>query len=140
MRRYLVVAHRTLMGPHVQEYVRACVAQGSCSFHLVVPVHHPSSGAWTDGEVEAAARTRLAEGIDAFRALGAEADGEVGDSNVVYAISAALRNVDYEADEIVLSTLPPGPSKWLKLDIPSRVRREFDLPVTHLVAETEPAH
>jgi hypothetical protein len=139
MRRYLVVAHRTLMGPHVQEYVRACMAQGSCSFHLVVPVYHPSSGAWTDGKIEAVARTRLAEGIDAFRSIGAEVGGEVGDANVVYAISAALRNVDYEADEIVLSTLPPGPSKWLKLDVPSRVRREFDLPVTHLVAESEPA-
>ena len=137
MRRYLVVAHRTLIGPHLLEYARACAAQGSCRFHLVVPVEHPA-GTWSDGSIEAAAKQRLEEGLQAFSSLGAEVDGEVGDVNPVYAISTALRGLDYEVDEIILSTLPARASKWLKLDVPSRVRREFDLPVTHLVAEHEP--
>ena len=33
-----------------------------------------------------------------------------------------------------MSTLPPGVSRWLGLDAVSRIKREFDLPVTHLVA------
>jgi hypothetical protein len=37
-------------------------------------------------------------------------------------------------DGIIVSTLPPGISRWLGLDAVSRIRREFDLPVTHLVA------
>jgi hypothetical protein len=138
MREYLVVAHRTLIGPQVLEYVRACRDQGPSRFHIVVPVEHPI-GAWTEGEIEAAARVRLDEGLASFRGLGVEADGEVGDVNPVYAISTALRNLDHDVDEIILSTLPSGASKWLKLDVPSRVTREFDLPVTHLAAERQDA-
>ncbi len=36
------------------------------------------------------------------------------------AIGDALR--DQLFDEIILSTLPPGLSRWLKMDLPSRVR------------------
>jgi hypothetical protein len=136
MREYLVVAHKTLVGPHLMEYVRACLGQGPCHFHLVVPVQHPA-GAWTDGQVEAAARQRLAEGLEAFRAIGASADGEVGDVNPVYAITQALQTVDHAIDEIILSTLPPGTSRWLKIDALSRVQRQIHLPITHLVAETQ---
>ena len=38
-------------------------------------------------------------------------------------------------DEIILSTLPAGVSKWLGRDLPSRVRRSFPLPLTHLIEE-----
>ena len=41
-------------------------------------------------------------------------------------------------DEILLSTLPPGPSAWIRQDLPHRVKKAFDLPVTHLIAKREP--
>ena len=44
------------------------------------------------------------------------------------AIDDALRDVP--ADEIVLFTLPPGVSRWLALDLPSRVRAHVKVPVT----------
>jgi hypothetical protein len=116
-------------------------APGECEFHLVVPVTHPP-GAWSEGEVQAAAQAKLDEGLAAFRraAPGAEVTGEVGDANPVYATSAALRaDPDRDWDGIIVSTLPPGVSRWLGLDAVSRIRREFDLPVTHLVATREPA-
>jgi hypothetical protein len=106
-------------------------------FYLVVPVRHPRDHAWTDGEVEAAARARLDEGLAAFRNVGVEATGEVGDANPVYAVSTALRNRPFGDDEwdgIIVSTLPPGVSHWLGLDVVSRIKREFDIPVTHVVA------
>jgi hypothetical protein len=40
---------------------------------------------------------------------------------------------------MVLSTLPPGVSRWLGMDLVSRVERAVDLPVTHIIAESEPA-
>src|SRR5689334_8369278 len=64
-------------------------------------------------------------------------DGAVGDANPVLAIADLVR--DREFDEILLSTLPPGPSRWLRQDLPHRVERRFGLPVTHVVAVPEPA-
>ena len=154
MQTYLVVAHRTLVGEHLLDHVRSiCGAPGGgagpsgpvrstesgkqCRFYLVVPVTHPRDHSWTEGEVEGVARARLDEGLEAFRKLGVEATGEVGDANPVYAVSMALRNRPFGDDEwdgIIVSTLPPGVSHWLGLDVVSRIKREFDIPVTHLVA------
>lgn len=141
MRTYLVVAHRTLVGQHLLDHVRSlCEAPDDaepCRFYLVVPVSHPTDHAWTEGEVDAAAQQRLGEGLDAFRALGVEAEGEVGDVNPVYAVGAALRGQpfgDTAWDGIIVSTLPSGVSRWLGLDVVSRIRREYEQPVTHLVA------
>ncbi|HEX6420034.1 MAG TPA: hypothetical protein VFZ77_16150 [Acidimicrobiales bacterium] len=136
MRSYLVVAHRTLVEEHLLDHVRTLCERGECRVHLVVPVTHPRDHAWSDGEVEGAARRRLDEGLAAFRAIGAEVTGEVGDANPVYAVATALRRVPEDGwAGVIVSTLPPGVSRWLKVDVVSRLRREVDLPVTHLVAE-----
>ena len=63
-------------------------------------------------------------------------DGEVGDGDPLLAIADAL--ADRAVDEIILSTLPPGLSRWLALDLPSKVRARFDIPVTHVIGEAEP--
>jgi hypothetical protein len=132
MRIYLVVAHRTLIGPALIDHVRTLGPPEECHLHLVVPVRHPTDHAWTDGEVRAVARARLEEGLGAFRALGFEVSGEVGDSNPVYAVTTALRTASFRCDGVVVSTLPSGVSRWLHLDAVTRIRREVDLPVTHV--------
>jgi GABA permease len=141
MRRYLVVAHRTLGGDHLLEHVQALREEGPCRFLLLVPVEHPSDHAWSDGEVAHAARRRLQEGRDRFHDEGIVVDGEIGDANPVYAVSTVLRREGPGAfTGIILSTLPPGPSRWLHWDVPSRMRREHpDVPVTHLVADRVPS-
>jgi hypothetical protein len=138
MRTYLVVAHRTLVGPSLIDHVNALGPPGECRLHLVVPVRHPTDHAWSDGEVEAAAQARLDEGLAAFRALGFEVTGEVGDANPVYAVTTALRTTSRRPDEIIVSTLPSGVSRWLHLDVVSRLRREVDLPVTHVESRDVP--
>ena len=140
MRRYLIVAHKTLGGDHLVEHVRSLREAGPCRFLLLVPVQHPSDHAWTEGEVNAAARKRLQEGLDRFHEEGIIADGEIGDANPVYAVSTVVRREGPDAFAgIVLSTLPAGPSRWLHWDVPSRMRREHpDIPITHLVAERVP--
>jgi hypothetical protein len=137
VRRYLVVANRTLCGEHLVAKVQECMQQGPCRFHLLVPVYHPTDHTWTDGEVEATAERRLDTMRGKLEGLGAEVTGEVGDLNPVTAISTTLRREPF--DEIILSTLPSGASRWLKAGVPSRVRRAFDLPVTHLVSDQEAA-
>src|SRR4029453_15395330 len=119
----------------LRDHVRGLCEGGECTFALVVPVTHPM-GAWSEGKIEAVAEARLEEGKAAFRAVGAEVSGEVGDANPVYAVAAALRaKPDEDWAGIIVSPLPPGISRWLGLDAVSRIKREFDLPVTHLVAE-----
>jgi hypothetical protein len=138
MRTYLVVAHRTLVGPALVDHVKALGPPDEVHLHLVVPVRHPPDHAWSDGEVEAAARTRLDEGRAAFRALGFEVTGEVGDANPVYAATTALRRASPPPDSVIVSTLPAHVSRWLHLDVVSRVRRELDLPVDHVEAREAP--
>jgi hypothetical protein len=41
-------------------------------------------------------------------------------------------------DEVILSTLPWRLSRWLKLDLPSKVRA-LGLPVTHVSPDAKPA-
>lgn len=139
MRTYLVVAHRTLVEDHLLDHVRSLCAAGDSAFHVVVPVTHPRDHAWSDGEVRGVALERLTDGLAAFSAVGATATGEVGDANPVYAVATALRRSDIDDwAGIIVSTLPAGISRWLGLDVVSRLKRDFDLPVTHLEAAGAP--
>jgi hypothetical protein len=136
VRRYLVVANQTLGGEHLAEKVRACLAAGSARFHILVPATQPQDHAvWTEGEARALAQQALDRALKRFRELGADADGEVGDERPLEAIADAVRDQEY--DEIILSTLPPGMSRWLGQDLPHRAERSFEIPVTHLVGQPE---
>ena len=135
MRRYLVVANQTLGGEDLMAKVRECIAAGPSRFHVVVPATPPQDHlTWVEGEAHAIATARLEQALARFRELGAEADGEVGDAHPIEAMGDAIRQQEF--DEIILSTLPPGPSRWLKLDLPHRAD-SFGLPVTHVVGEPE---
>lgn len=137
MARYLVVANQTLGGEHLVEELRRCLDRGPASFHVIVPATHPKhQWTWTEGEAAAIAQERLDRALKRFRGLGAEeVTGEVGPERPIEAIGDALRSGDF--DGVVLSTLPAGASRWLNQDLPSRVERSFDLPVSHVIAEPE---
>ena len=60
--------------------------------------------------------------------------GEVGDSNPVEAVEHAIRRDGDDAfDGVIVSTLPHGISKWLGLDVPSRLKRRTGLDVRHVI-------
>jgi hypothetical protein len=73
--------------------------------------------------------------VSALRGVGVEVRAEVGDPDPNMAIEDALRV--FPADEIVISTLPPGESRWLEHDVVERTRREVDLPMTHVVVDLD---
>jgi GABA permease len=135
MRRVLIVANRTLGGKHLHREVLEYMAQGPCRFYVLVPAtpkttHHRL--VWTEGESRMLAAGRLREALLHLHEIGADAAGQVGDQRPLTAIADLLRVQEF--DEIILSTLAPGLSRWLSHDLPSRVRRAFGLPVTHVVA------
>jgi hypothetical protein len=136
LHRYLVVANQTLGGEPLLARIRELVRAGPCSFHLVVPATPPKNHAWTEGEARAVARTRLDAALARFAELGAEAEGEVGDASPMLAIEDAVREHG-PFETIVLSTLPPGASRWLKLDLPHRVESVFGVPVIHVIGTRE---
>lgn len=139
MRSYLIVANLTLCSPPLLEVVRERMAEGPARFHVMVPASHiPLGGSWTEAQTRASAQERLTSMLAELREKGAEAEGEVGDISALDSTLDALRDADY--DEVIVSTLPPGASRWLKLDLVSRMERSVDVPVTHVVAETEDSH
>jgi hypothetical protein len=136
MRRYLVVANQTLGGPHLLSLLRE-LARKPATFHVLVPASPPADHLWTESEARAIARKRLETALERFRTLGAEeVTGEVGDERPLQAIEDALAKEPF--DEIVLSTLPPKLSRWLKLDLIHRVRSAYGLPVRHVIGQREP--
>ena len=136
MRRYLVVGNQTLGSDQLRTKIQELMGAGPGSFHIVVPVSHPP-GSWSDGKATKLARERLDQALADFRELGAEVTGEVGDASPVRAIADVLITDPDPFDEIILSTLPPGPSRWLHQDVLHRVRRTFAVPCTHVVQERE---
>jgi hypothetical protein len=138
MKRYLVVANQTLGGEHLVDRLRQAVAEGPCAIHVLVPASNNPS-AWTfdtDSDVSAA-RERLERARTRFADLGCEVTGEVGDARPVDAVLDVLNRETF--DEVIISTLPPGVSRWLGMDLISRVRRAVTVPVSHVPAAAEPA-
>jgi len=128
MRHYLVVANQTLKQPELTAKIRASNDAGPCDFFLLVPAtraHGPVQ--WTPADAIAVARRRLNGALERFRALGADVVGEVGDPSPVVAIGDVLRRRSF--DTLILSTLPVGPSQWLRHDVPARIEQLFNLPV-----------
>ena len=155
MVRVLLVANKTLGSAEVAEFVRTRMAAEECRFTLLVPATPRADSqrgfrlaarlaAATEGVGTAQdsaddyehARSRLEYGVDVLRSLGASVDGEVGDPDPAKAIADALQRG--HVDEVALSTLPKGVSRWLHLDIPHQVERRFHLPVTVIKVERVP--
>lgn len=133
MRSYLIVANQTLDSPTLAAAVMERLAQGPAGFHVVVPATPVSHGlTWDEQETHAAAEQRLATVLERLRGLGAEAFGEVGSSDPIAAVHDALR--ERGVDEIILSTLPVGASRWLKQDLPNRLKGSVSVPVTVVTA------
>ncbi len=131
MRRYLVVANQTLGGRALAALISERARAEPCAFHVVVPATHPSAtSVWTEGEARAIAQERLLVMLAWFMENGWDATGEVGDQQAMQAIGDVL--IAQPFDEIILSTLAPGASRWLRQDLPSRARRAFGIPVTQI--------
>jgi hypothetical protein len=134
--RVLVVAHKTAATPALLEAVRQRAARGPCMFTLLVPnvVHglHTVVDPQDQGQSESDAVLELAIPL-LEEAAGGKVEGMVGDPEPLAAIQDALNLHGF--DEVILSTLPARVSRWLKLDLPSKVAG-LGVPVTHVEARS----
>jgi len=140
MRSYLVVGNQTLDSPELAEAIRERVAnEPTAAFYLVVPATQAGGGrlTWDEDQARAAAEERLTTTLNRLHQTGVVASGEVGCEDPIQATRDALRH--REVDEVVLSTLPPGISRWLGQDIPSKLKGSIDVPVAVVTTQRQPA-
>jgi hypothetical protein len=133
--RVLIVAHRTAATPALQQAVATRAAAGPTVFTLLVPkvahgLHHVVNPEDTTRE-EAGAILELALPL-LEEASGSHIEGIIGDHTPLDAVADAVNMRGF--DEIIISTLPVRVSRWLRSDLPSKLRG-FGLPVTTVTAK-----
>ena len=138
MRSYLVVGNQTLDSPELAEAIRERTAnEPTAAFYLVVPATPAAGGrlTWDEDEARAAAQERLVETLNRLKGTGCVASGEVGVQDPIQATRDALRG--RQIDEVILSTLPPGISRWLGQDVPSKLKGSIQVPVAVVTTQKE---
>ena len=133
--RVLVVANRTAATPALIEAVRQRASAGPASFTLLVPnvthgLHKVVDPEDQDVD-EAQAALDLAVPL-LEEAAGGPVEGMVGDPDPFNAIQDAVNLHGF--DEIIISTLSPRVSRWLRMDLPHRLS-VLGLPVTTVTAQ-----
>ena len=117
----LVVANVTAGSDELLDCLRERAGQGACRFTLVMP----ASGA--------EARDRLDEALERMREAGLDnVEGRVGDPDPIVAVMDIWDPMKF--DEIIVSTLPTGSSRWMGLDLPHRLEKLTSVPVRHVVS------
>jgi GABA permease len=136
-RRILVVANETVGGGALLDVLGRKAEGVSEEMLLVCPALNSRVRTWTSDEdgARAAAQQRLDESLARLSDAGVTARGEIGDGDPLQAMEDALRT--FPADEIVLSTHPPGRSHWLEQGVVEQARHRFDVPVTHVVVDLQ---
>jgi hypothetical protein len=132
--RVLVVANRTAESPELLEALKRRAAAGDCEFMLLVP-STPHGIAWAadmhaGGEEAELHRQAF---VEELRAEGLDVrEAKVGDPDPLAAVQDEVNFAEY--DEVIVSTLPLHISKWLRVDMPRKVKAATGLPVEHVVA------
>jgi hypothetical protein len=140
MGRYLLVAHQTASSPELRSRVlRLLEEDPAAEFVLLVPATPIGLLQSVGGENRTAleiAGLRARDARSQLEKAGARVTAaRIGNYDPVAAVEEELLSDDY--DGVVISTLPPGVSRWLRLDLPARVSRRFPrTPVIQVVAHS----
>jgi hypothetical protein len=135
--RVLILAHKTAATPALIEAVRERASRGPCRFTLLVP--RPAHGLHRLIDPEDQADDEARRVLDNALPLLSDAarsavEGLLGDPAPLSAVEDAINLHGF--DEIIVSTLPAHLSRWLKLDLPSKIGG-LGLPVTTVTAKDE---
>jgi len=131
MAQYLVVAHRTAKSPELAAKLKG---DPTARFVLLVPAVPPPGWVYEESEVRKKAEEEAQAAKAALEAQGIPiAQAKAGDISPLLAIEEELLAHPGAYQAIVLATLPPGISRWLRLDVHTQAER-FGLPVIHVIA------
>ena len=138
--RVLVVAHKTAATQPLLDAVRERASRGTCLFTLLVPrTTHGLHKMVDDPEDKDVGEAQLVinHAVPLLSdAAGAPVEALVGDADPGAAVQDAINLQGF--DEVIISTLSPRLSRWLKLDLPSKVSG-LGLPVRTVTPANPPA-
>jgi GABA permease len=121
IQRLLVVANRTADSEELFAELQRRAQTQTIAVTLLVPQ-----------DVYGGQGKRLNAALRRLHDAGISAEGMLGDVDPVIAVQDAWDPARH--DEILVSTLPSGISRWLGLDLPSRISRLTRAEVSHIVA------
>jgi hypothetical protein len=136
--RVLVVAHKTAATPPLLEAIRERALRGPCIFTLLVPNTTHGLHKVVDPEDQGGGEATIVldRALPAMStAAGTNVEGILGDADPMAAVQDALNLRGF--DEVIISTLSPRVSRWLRLDLPSKVAG-LGLPVTTVTPKDAP--
>ena len=126
--RHIIVGNESLGGAALMAQLERLAAdRNEIRFHVIVPLA-------VGGDLTMA-RDRLELQLGLIEALGVSATGEIGGTDPIAAIEAAL--APEAAVGVVLSTLPARSSRWHRSGVPSGIDRRINIPCV-VVPNDEP--
>jgi hypothetical protein len=117
----LVVANRTVDSPELLEAIAQRADSGPIHVTMLVP------SAWSERPL---AEARMESAVTHLREREIPAEGLLGDVDPIVAVQETWDPGRY--DEVVVSTLTAGASRWLQIDLPHRVAKLTDCQVRHV--------
>jgi hypothetical protein len=124
--RVLVIANVTANSPELLSALRARLDKGPMTATLLMPATKNGYA----GKEEA--QGRLDGVLAQWREAGVSAQGVVGDPDPAVAVHETWDPRNF--DEVIVSTLPGGTSRWLQADLPHRVQQITGCDVVHVEA------
>jgi hypothetical protein len=124
--KLLVVANQTVDSDELYDALHARAEHGAITVTLLVPQ-----------DVQAGSAHRVNAALERLHAAGIEAEAMLGDVDPACAVIEVWDPRRW--DEVLVSTLPSGTSRWLRIDLPQRIGRAVDAPVTHIVSQAAPS-
>ncbi len=122
----LVLANRTVDAQQLMGALEERATNGPVAVTLLVPTRFDDRDA---------ARERMSAAVARLLAAGMEAEGRLGPEEPMTAIAEEYDNARY--DEIIVSTLAEGESRWLAQGLPGRVQRLTGAVVHHVMCSPE---
>lgn len=119
--KLLVVANQTVDSDELFGALHDRAERGPVSVTLMVPQDSDEGYGY-----------RLRHALTRLHDAGIEAEGMLGDVDPCVAVIEVWDPRRY--DEVIVSTLPTGASRWLRIDLPHRIARAVDAPVHHVVS------
>jgi hypothetical protein len=117
--KLLVVANQTVDSDELYDALFERAGHGPLAVTLLVPQdQHTGLG------------QRVNSALIRLHAAGIDAEAMLGDVDPACAVIEVWDPRRW--DEVVVSTLPLGTSRWLRIDLPRRIARAVDAPVAHV--------
>jgi hypothetical protein len=140
MARYLLVAHQTAERQELLDAVKELAAgDPQATFTLLVPATPVGDLlTWDEREAKEVAQSRAESAAAALRGQAINVvESRIGDADPVSAVDDEFL-AGHRYDAIVISTLPIGVSRWIKMDAVSRLQRKRPrMRLIHVVAKEE---